>query len=347
MIAGVGAAGWPRALRADGQDVASLARAAEDWALWKATFLTEDGRVVDHLQDDASHSEGQAYGMLLAAWFGDEPTLNRIQAWTSQYLAVRQDPLLAWRWTPAAQPQVTDYNNATDGDIFHAWALHRAGTRFGIREFQRRAEEVVRFLVASCIRPDPRGGGRMLLLPGAERFETGQRITVNPSYYMPLALRELGVATNTPEFLKCADDGETLLAELAAVGPVPDWIEIGPEGWRHAPGHTAQSGYDAIRSALFLIWSGRFDHPAVVRASALYRLHEGTSNTPTVFDRSGSSVLATSDLPGYAAVATLVRCATNAGRGHALPTFSSQQPYFPATLHLFAQIAARSSGLAC
>lgn len=326
-----------------------LKRDKTDWELWKAAFLTQEGRVVDHLQDDASHSEGQGYGMFLATWFGDAQAFQQMDDWTSSFLAVRQDPLLAWRWSPNHRPQISDYNNATDGDLFHAWALLRAGQRFGTRDYLARAQNIARFIAASCVRPDPRENGRLLLLPGADHFSTDQYITVNPSYYMPLAMRELGLAAASPELLQCADDGEALLADLAsAVGLVPDWIDIGSSGWRYSERHAAQSGYDALRSALFLIWSGQIDHLAVKRAAAFYIAEaKRGALVPTVFVSSGRKVLATSDFSGYEAVSALVRCAALPSEHTVIPRSFDDQPYFPATLHLFSLIASETAGLPC
>ncbi len=335
--------------KADIDTYDQLNRDTTDWDLWKAAFLMQDGRVVDHLQDDASHSEGQGYGMFLAAWFGDAQTFQRMDDWTSSFLAVRQDPLLAWRWTPNQRPQISDYNNATDGDLFHAWGLLRAGLRFRNEDYLARARDIARFIAASCVRPDPRGNGRLLLLPGAERFSTDEYVTVNPSYYMPLAMRELGLAASAPDLLRCADDGEALLADVAeAAGLVPDWIDVGPFGWRYAQGHAAQSGYDALRSGLFLIWSGRSEHLAVERA-ALFYIAEAKRGAlvPTVVASLGHKVLATSDYPGFEAVSALVCCAARADEHVVISRSFDDQPYFPATLHLFCQIASETVGLTC
>lgn len=316
-----------------------------DWQAWKAAYLTAEGRVVDHLQDHASHSEGQGYGMVLAVWFGDADAFTTMHDWAARFLAVRQDPLLAWRWLPDRTPHISDYSNATDGDIFYAWALLGAGRKFGKRVYVAQAARITRFLAASCVRPDPRGGGRLLLLPGAERFADGDRVTVNPSYYMPLAMRDLGAAAEVPEFLRCADHGEALLAEVAAAGLVPDWIEVGPNGWRPAPDHSAHSGYDALRTALFLISSGQHQHPAVQRAATLYAASD--TLIPTVADIAGRTILESSDLPGYAALASLVLCANGIQSRTVTTRFVPPQPYYPATLQQFCKIAARSAGLDC
>ena len=121
---------------------AFAATAAALWQAWKDRFLMPDGRVVDTLQDAASHSEGQGYGMVLATYFDDPEAFARMFQWTERHLAVRADALLAWRWLPDALNSVPDRNNASDGDLFYAWALVRAANRFGNRAYMARAQGV-------------------------------------------------------------------------------------------------------------------------------------------------------------------------------------------------------------
>jgi len=54
---------------------------------------------------------------------------------------------------------------------------------------------------------------------------------INPSYFMPRALRELGAAAKHPELTAAADHGETVLSELSALGPAPDWVDVTLEGF--------------------------------------------------------------------------------------------------------------------
>lgn len=317
----------------------------DDWQAWKAAFLTEDGRIVDHLQQNASHSEGQGYGMTLAVWFGDADAFRQMHRWTVQNLAVRQDPLLSWRWLPRQKPHVAEYNNASDGDLFFAWALLAASQKFGDGLYRDQAAQIARFLAESCIRVDPRDPGRLVLLPAAEGFVDVDTVTVNPSYYMPLAMRDLGEAFDIPALVRCADDGVALIAEIATAGLVPDWIEVRPNGWSPSLIRPSTSGYDALRTALFLTWSGVRDHPAVRRAAALY---SGSDDLiPTVVALSGAPVLASSDLPGYQALASLVRCASGAYPNPPNPRFSPGQPYYPATLQQFVRVARQRIGQDC
>jgi endoglucanase len=62
-----------------GTPAAELSEVAGDvWRAWKSVHLRPEGRVVDGLQQEASHSEGQGYGALLATEFGDAETATRI-----------------------------------------------------------------------------------------------------------------------------------------------------------------------------------------------------------------------------------------------------------------------------
>ncbi len=196
--------------------VARNSNSTSDWEAWKAGFLTPQGRVVDDSQSMASHSEGQGWAMLLSASFGDAESFSRIFDWTERHLAVRQDPLLSWRWHPA--DGVTNYNNASDGDLFYAWALLVAARRFGIDAYAQRSGEAARAIDAILVAETP--GGELLLRPAAERFSEINREIVNLSYIMPHALHALGAAFGLPRLGRVAVDGEALIARVASTGLV-------------------------------------------------------------------------------------------------------------------------------
>lgn len=311
------------------------------WRGWKEANLAPDGRVIDGLQSNASHSEGQGYGMTLAVSFGDASAFRSMLTWTEDTLLVRGDGLLAWRWTPDAVNPIPDRNNASDGDLFYGWALARAATLFGSPGYADRAEKVAQALAASCVVPHPDGSGRLLLAPAAEGFTTPEGVVVNPSYAMPRALRELGRATGVGALEVCADDADAMMADMAATGLTPDWAEIVAEGWRVPTGRLPASGYEAMRASLFLIWSGETSHPAVLRQAAAYAADAAPplSGTPTVFQTATAEVLERSVHPGYAALAGLTRCIPGDEIGSTIPPFDANQPYYPATLHLMALLA--------
>ncbi|MCL1628045.1 glycosyl hydrolase family 8 [Roseibaca sp. V10] len=314
------------------------------WQAWRDRFVMPDGRVVDTLQGQASHSEGQGYGMVLASYFDDAEAFARMFQWTERNLAVRSDPLLAWRWLPDTVNAVPDRNNASDGDLFYAWALVRAAARFDNRAYMTRAREIAEALAATCIVPMPGAEGRTLLLPAQFGFNKETHVTINPSYYMPRAMREVAAVTGVSALAICAQHGEALLDQLAQGGLVPDWIDASPDGVTASKTLSENTGYEALRVPLFLIWSRIPRHLAVRRMAAVYaRTVQPGVGVPTVLEPISGSVLESSGDAGYQAIAGLVTCAEGAGPGALIPPFTPDQPYYPATLHLFAMIAAHET----
>ncbi|MGR3452946.1 glycosyl hydrolase family 8 [Pseudooceanicola sp.] len=316
-------AGWCGEVRAAPQ---------AEWAAWTAAFLRPDGRVVDRLQGGASHSEGQGYGMLLAQAHGDREAFRRMEAWAARVLAIRPDGLMAWRWRP--EDGVSSLENATDGDLFRAWALWRAEAQSGWTEFAGRAGPIAAALAERCLATDPRTRDEPLLTPSAESARGAEGVLFNPSYIMPRALRELGIAHDRAELIRAADHGETVLAELSDPGLAPDWSVVTADGFRAPARHSALHGYDALRVPLFLVWSGAASHPAVAQSAAFYQASGG--RVPTVATRDGK-VLEDSDLAGYHALRALVTCAPP-------PDLAGPEPYYPATLGLMTQVARREGG---
>ncbi|HAW23201.1 MAG TPA: glycosyl hydrolase family 5 [Pseudomonas sp.] len=313
---------------------ATVGAASPDFQTWAAAYL-RDGQVIDWQQDAISHSEGQGWGLLLAQVAGDREAFEQIEAWTVAHLAVRQDRLMAWSRRP--EDGRIDWHNATDGDLFRAWALLRAARDSGWSDHGEAAVAIARDLANLCLAPDPRAPAELLLVPGAEARRGGDRVLVNPSYIMPRALRELGMAANEPRLLRAADHCETLLAELAAAGQLWNWVDVTTSGFQEPLEHRAGWGYDALRIPLYLSWSDRRAHPAF--AAGLRLLQQGTSPGQVVVQRTADGrPEAASDHPGFLALDRAARC-------RSLPNWpADRRSYYPDTLMMLANTALREGG---
>ncbi len=339
ILVAAAAMGVARGAAAQQAPVAADHPLQASWASWKSRFLDSSGRVIDGFQKDASHSEGQGYGMTMAVTFGDHEAFAAMRDWTEAHLAIRPDPLLAWRWIPGETPQVPDYNNASDGDLFYAWALLRGGRIFGDPGDLGRAQELASALSTTCLVQHPDGSGRLLMLPAIEGFATDNGFIINPSYYMPRAMRDLGEAFGIRSLIDASRDGVALLEEMSATQLMPDWAEITAEGWRPAEGFSDDSGYEAMRVPLFMLWSGLSTHSSVQAMARAHQASDGGPGAATVLDRSTGLVKEHSTYAGYAATPALADCALASSVGSAIPPFTGDQPYYPATLHLMALIA--------
>lgn len=332
----------------------------QHWSAWVEQHLDPVGRVVDDLQDGVSHSEGQGYGMLLAVALGDRVRFEAMASWTRNHLAVRPtDALHAWRWDPADGGRIDDINNASDGDLFIAWALTRAADTWNAPEHAIAAREIAADLDRLCLHEFPDRPGWPVLLPGAVGFSFPDRVVLNTAYPMPRALDALAARFSMPRLASCARMSTAILDAISEEHLPPDWIEIGPDGVQAASDRRKVFGYEAIRVPLFDIWSGRFAAPPVRQAARLYRETlgggqrlTGKAETPVVADVDTWQVLESSAEPGYHALAALTLCALGsqkvlASQPYALPDFRAAQAYYPATLHLMALVAAAETQLEC
>ncbi|MEM0965555.1 MAG: glycosyl hydrolase family 8 [Verrucomicrobiota bacterium] len=227
------------------------------WNEFKERFVAPDGRVIDDANGGISHSEGQGYGMLIAAEHRDLSTFSVIWNWTRKNLQTRKDGLFAWKWDPSIpEDPVIDQNNATDGDILIAWALLRGGELWKNDRHIEEAKAIARKVRTTMIADSPYGP---LLLPGGTGFQQPEGTIINLSYWVFPAF--LDIRRIDPSHLW--DDlylsGLRLLKE-ARFGDwdlPPDWLLVSSAGTLILPKQfDPVFGYNAVRIPLYMEWAG-------------------------------------------------------------------------------------------
>jgi endoglucanase len=332
--------------------VPTLAGALTDQAIWrayKARFVTEQGRVVDTGNGLISHSEGQGYGLLLAVAARDRDAFDRIWGWTRANLMVRGDELMAWRWEPGKRPAVADMNNASDGDILVAWALSEADMAWNDNSYRITARRIAVDIGSKLILPATAHGS--LLLPAISGFAAEDRSdgpVVNLSYWVFPALDRLAAVAPEFDWSGLSSNGRDLLqkSRFGTQGLPVEWTALGAADPRPAAGFAANFAYNAIRIPLYLAWSSAGGGNELAPFLALWA--KRSARGLPVVDTAGGRQIASLDEKGYAAIADLAACAAN---GTKLPaTFADvniSENYYPATLHLLAQIAVQMRYPSC
>lgn len=316
------------------------------WRVFKSRFVLPDGRVIDPATPGFTHSEGQAWALLLAEHHDDREAFGRILAWTRQRLAVRPDRLLAWRYRTDGGGVVDDPNNATDADLCFAWALLRASRRWpssGLRASAVAvATDIRRLLVRSV-------GGRLVLLPGARGFEHDRFVVANPSYYVFSALDDFASALEDDSWSRLADNGERLLrdARFGRWALTPDWVRVARQDGRVSmlPSRGERFSYDAVRVPLYLTWSRR-SAPSLLDSYASFWTDRGHAYLPAWSTLTDDGLSPYAAGPGIRAVAMLTLAAAGRSPADLPPPGGEPDNYYHVALALLAQMAARESGLA-
>jgi endoglucanase len=311
------------------------------WLHFRDRFVNSEGRVIDTGNGQISHSEGQGWAMLAAVRADDRPSFEQLLGWTLRTLRRDSDRLAAWRFRPNATPAVDDPNNATDGDMFIAWALTEAGTAWGVPDHTARGLAIARDILRLLVRE---AGPYTVLLPGARHFETPRQTVVNLSYYAFPALRALAAALPDPAWLRIAADGVALL-RLGRFGRwrlPPDWLAITrTDGKLSLPGNwPPRFSYDAIRVPLYMAWVGLEAEPAVQAAAGFWAdpLHR---HLPAWTDLNSNAISPYPANAGLAAVARLVGARQGRAGPHGLNARFPPSDYYASALVLLVTLAER------
>jgi endo-1,4-beta-D-glucanase Y len=311
----------------------ALALDANAWRTWRDRFLAAEGRVIDTGQGGVSTSEGQGYGLLLAAAAGDATSFERIWDWTRRQLATRPDGLLAWRYHP--ERGVEDDNAAADGDLLVAWALSRGARRFERPDYRTEAQALAaairrRLIVETAWGP--------VLKAAPAGFERPEGRVVNLSYWVFPAFAELARIDPDPVWQGLQASGLKLLrlGRFGRWGLPPDWLLL-TDPLRPAPDKPARFGYDALRIPLYLIWASNAAPDVLTPFQAFWRDWACTGRLPAWTDFDQDAIDAWGEFAGVHAIARLLGVEARGYRPPRLETLD----YYPATLVLLARLAGR------
>lgn len=308
-----------------------------DWASFRARFVTVEGRVIDNANNGVSHTEGQGYGMLLAAYYGDRPTFELMLQWTEKTLQHRDNHLFSWRYDPVAANHVADPNNATDGDLYIAWALARAGEVWNQPAYKVRAEHIAHDILQYCVVEQ---NGKTLLLPGANGFRRAEGTVLNLSYYSFAAMRGLAAVMPDTRWQRLEDDGIAIMRD-AHFGPFalpPDWLMVTREGkYRPAPDQPARFSYDAVRVPLNLAWVHRHE-PALDNVVAMWNSSAMPVRAPAWVSLNGNEAANTTIGAGIRAIKAVSEAEATGSDPAAFPAIADATEYYQAALLLISKM---------
>jgi endoglucanase len=306
----------------------------EAWQQYKDRFLSSEGRVIDsgNGSGSVSHSEGQGWGMILAVTFNDRETFDHLWRWTRATLTRNDTLLFSWRYNPADTPPVSDPNNATDGDLFIAWALALAAERWQDRNYGVASVAIRNEIANKLVREV---SGYTVLLPGAYGFVGDDFVDLNLSYWFMPALRDFATMDPAGPWQQLVDGGRRLL-EDARFGPLRlpvDWIRLYDNGIAEpAPVFPPRFGFDAVRIPLYFAWAGFSTDPALQGIAEFWRTGAGS---PAWIDVENGETAAYPVSRGVVAIQRLLA----GGRPLVTEGNLRSENYYSASLLLLSQLA--------
>jgi endoglucanase len=327
----------PQPVRATGPRGAELF--ARRWPDYRARFISPEGRVIDNANGDISHSEGQGYGMLLAVAAQDRETFDLLWKWTQSALGGRADALSAWRWDPASTPNVTDTNNASDGDMLIAWALGEAGVRWNEKSYTEAMRRITKAIFAQNVITTRVGP---TLLPGAVGFGAADQPdgpVVNMSYWIFPAIDRLQELDPANDWAALRRSGLALMRE-APTGPLSipsEWLSVGQKRAAPAAKFERVFGYNAVRIPLYLAWSSRASSEHLRPFLTMW--NQDVDIGPFVIEIDSGKAREGLAAPGYRMIFALVQCIANRKPVPPALAVGVNEHYYPATLGLLSTLA--------
>jgi len=216
------------------------------WQRFKENFY-RNGAVIDPMNGNRITSEAEGYTLYLSVKFNDKKTFDETLKWVINHLMVREDSLLAWVYKNG---RVMSKNNATDGDIFTAYALLLAYEKWKDTFYKNLALRMIED-IKKLIIPLKQFS---LILPGEYGFVKNTYVKLSPAYYIPAAFKKFSeyddkffwesVYSDTYTFYSCARFGKWKLPT--------DWIYFSLTEGKFFPADE-KLGIEAYREVLYIL----------------------------------------------------------------------------------------------
>ena len=199
------------------------------WQAYRQKFITSAGRVTDLSANSVTTSEGQSYALLRAVWMDDEPTFDKVWAWTAKNLQRQSDKLFGWKWGTGdnGKEGLLDRQTATEADQGRAFALRIGSEKWNRPEFATAAKQII----------DDVWKIEVTVVQNVPYITAGDwaaKMTnprLNPSYFAPYIYRLFAASdTNKNHDWKAVIDSSYDVlkrsSELSFVKLPPDWCTI-------------------------------------------------------------------------------------------------------------------------
>ncbi|MBU0721289.1 hypothetical protein KJ877_08100 [bacterium] len=219
-----------------------------NWGEYKSLFVAHDGRVIDRVNSDITHSESIGYALYLSLKNDDIKTFDKIYKWYKDNLTTNDFGLISWKWGKDKNESwhILDKNNASDGDLWIAYDNLLMYEKTNQIHYKQEALSLIKNIKQHLIMNHK---GRLYLLPAKTGFNTESYFEINLSYYLFFIFDKFVQYDNDTTWKRLKNDGINLLNE-AKFSPLKlhsDWIRIDKRTLKIELTRNNSFGYDALR----------------------------------------------------------------------------------------------------
>lgn len=230
------------------------------WELFKKTFVSGDGRVVDLSgARKPTVSEGQAYALFFALVANDKPTFQRVLSWTENNLAGGDltARLPAWQWGQREDNSwgVIDKNSASDADLWLAYTLGAAGNAWKEKRYSAMSSLLAQRILNEETADLPKLG--LTLLPAPNGFALSPNTwKLNPSYIPLQLLRWFEFNEKDERWKQIADSSQKIIIGASPKGFTADWTIYDSEKGFLIDSNGAEKGAGGYNAIRVYLWTG-------------------------------------------------------------------------------------------
>lgn len=226
------------------------------WSEYKNLFIAEDGRVIDKVNNNITHSESIGYAMYLSIKNNDLETFKKIHSWYKNNLTKNKFGLISWKWGQSedASWKTLDFNNASDGDL---WIAYDNLLMYEKTQEARYKDDAL--LLMKNIKKHLIINHRdsLYLLPGKIGFNTEKDFQINLSYYLFFIFDKFTQYDDDSVWINLKKDGLLLMenSRFSSLNLHADWININKNTLEITTWKNNSFAYDALRVPLNILLS--------------------------------------------------------------------------------------------
>jgi endo-1,4-beta-D-glucanase Y len=224
------------------------------WGTWKTARIRGWNTNFYRVEYDASHvgmtsSEGQGYGMIMAAYFGDQDTFDKLNNYRKS--KSKANGLMPWLIGTNGQPDTNNNGSlaATDGDEDMAFALIVAAAKWGKSnafgfDYMAEARVISNSLLANCVSYVP---GQSFVFRSQDGVLNAPDDNTNPSYFSPAWYRLFQEASGNTDWTQVINKSFSILwdSHNPNTGLIPNWCNVNGTANTYHPDY--YYGYEAFR----------------------------------------------------------------------------------------------------